>query len=322
MTPSPRGKVLVTGALGFIGSHLSAALLEAGWQVIGVDNFLTGDMRRAERFKRHEHWRFEHADVNEWSQIYPLFLEHVPDLVFHYAACVGVKRTLEHPAWVLKDIKGLENILELGRMFRVQRVFFSSSSEVYGEPVEFPQNESTTPLNSKLPYAVVKNLGEVMLRAYRQEHGLPYTIFRFFNTYGPWQSEDFVVTRFIRAALAGRPLRIYGDGSQSRTFCFIQDNIRASLGCLENPSTRDAVLNIGSADEVSVLQLAQHILQLTGSPSKLEHVPALAEGDMTRRLPDNRRMLDLLGQTGLLGLEEGLRATIDWAREHPETAAT
>src|SRR5437588_12842334 len=121
---------------------------------------------------------------------------------------------------VLDDIKGIQNVLHLAKNTGVKRVFFSSSSEVYGEPVEFPQNEFTTPLNSRLPYAVVKNVGEAFLRSYKQEFDLDYTIFRFFNTYGPKQSSDFVMTKFIKAALANDRITIYGDGSQTRTFCY------------------------------------------------------------------------------------------------------
>src|SRR6185312_4294759 len=137
------------------------------------------------------------------------------DYVFHYAAMVGVKRTLNNPMTVLQDIEGIKNILSLSKNTCVKRVFYSSSSEVYGEPVEFPQNENTTPLNSRLPYAIVKNVGEAFFRSYQREYGLDFTIFRFFNTYGSRQSQDFVVTKFIDEALGNQDITIYGDGNQS-----------------------------------------------------------------------------------------------------------
>lgn len=134
---------------------------------------------------------------------------------------------------VLQDIEGIRNMLHLSKNTGVKRLFFSSSSEVYGEPVQFPQNELTTPLNSKLPYAVVKNVGESFCRSYYQEYGLNYTIFRFFNTYGPRQSVDFVMSKFLRAAMLGQDITLYGDGSQTRTFCHVDDNIEVTLRCLE-----------------------------------------------------------------------------------------
>ncbi|MFM7902004.1 MAG: NAD-dependent epimerase/dehydratase family protein, partial [Bacteroidota bacterium] len=156
------------------------------------------------------------------------------EYVFHYAALVGVKRTLENPVMVLNDITGIKNVLNLSKNTGVKRVFFSSSSEVYGEPVEFPQNEHTTPLNSRLPYAIVKNVGEAYLRSFKQEYDLAFTIFRFFNTYGPQQSNDFVMSKFITAALSNTDITIYGDGSQTRTFCYIDDNVDACLSAFYN----------------------------------------------------------------------------------------
>jgi UDP-glucose 4-epimerase len=184
-------------------------------------------------------------------------------------------------------------------------VLFSSSSEVYGEPVEIPQNELTTPLNSKLPYAIVKNIGEAFLRSYYQEYGLEYTIFRFFNTYGSRQSPEFVVPRFIKAALKGEDITVYGDGLQTRTFCYIDDNTDACLAAFYNNEVINDVVNIGSNKEVSILELANTIIRITNSTSRIVHLPPLAEGDMTRRLPDNRKMMDLLGRD-LLPLEAGL----------------
>ncbi len=149
----------------------------------------------------------------------------------------------------------------------VKRVFFSSSSEVYGEPVGFPQHEHTTPLNSRLPYAVVKNVGESFCRSYYQEYGLRYTIFRFFNTYGPLQSTDFVISKFIRAALRGDDVTIFGDGSQTRTFCHIDDNIDSTIECLTNKDTVNETLNIGHDTEVSILDLARQVIRSNSARS-------------------------------------------------------
>jgi UDP-glucose 4-epimerase len=207
---------------------------------------------------------------------------------------------------VLRDIDGIRNVLDLSKNMGVKRVLFSSSSEVYGEPVEIPQNERTTPLNSKLPYAIVKNIGEAFLRSYQKEYGLDYTVFRFFNTYGPKQSHDFVVSKFIRAALAGEDITLFGDGLQTRTFCYIDDNIDACLTAFHGKDVINDVVNIGSEVEITIKGLAELIIELTASRSRIVHLPPLEEGDMTRRMPDVTRMRMLLGREPL-PLREGLQ---------------
>ena len=149
-----------------------------------------------------------------------------------------------------------------------------------------PQREHTTPLNSKLPYAIVKNLGEAFCRSYQHESGLKYTIFRFFNTFGPKQSPDFVMSKFIKAAMNNEDITIYGDGSQTRTFCYFEDNIEACVNAFENNHHINDVINIGNDHETSILQLAKTIIAATNSRSKIVHFPPLKEGDMTKRQPD------------------------------------
>lgn len=298
-------RILVTGGAGFIASELAIRLAaDPQNEVTVVDNLLTGDRRKLpERLPRN--LRFIKCDVNRYEDISAVFFAGRFDHVFHYAAVVGVKRTIENPVMVLRDIDGLRNILDLSKNTGVSRVFYSSSSEVYGEPVEIPQNELTTPLNSKLPYAIVKNIGEAFLRSYQKEFGLDYTVFRFFNTYGPKQSRDFVVSKFIRLALANEDITIYGDGSQTRTFCYIDDNIDACLAAFKSTEVLNDVVNIGSDAEISIKELAELIIALTGSGSRLVHLPPLDEGDMTRRMPDITRMRTLLGRE-LLPLRAGL----------------
>lgn len=306
-------KILVTGAAGFIPSSLIDKLLESSEnEVIGVDCFLTG---KEENLPVNENFRFIKCNVNDWKDISPVMMSMAFDYVFHYAAVVGVKRTLQNPLMVLDDIKGIENILKLSKNIGVKRVFFSSSSEVYGEPVEFPQNEHTTPLNSKLPYAIVKNIGEAYLKSYQVEHGLQYTIFRFFNTYGPKQSNDFVLSKFIQLAKANKDITVYGDGSQTRTFCYIDDNIDATLKCFYEEQNINDVVNIGSDKETSILELAKIVKSITRSTSQIIHLPALKEGDMTRRQPDNSKMTALLGRD-LIPLEEGIKKVIQSWEEH------
>jgi UDP-glucose 4-epimerase len=269
-----------------------------------VDNLLTGSALKLPD-NTYKNWRFIKGDVNNYETLSSIMLSHAFDYVFHYAAVVGVQRTLANPVMVLDDITGIRNVLELSKNTGVQRTYFSSSSEVYGEPVEFPQNEQTTPLNSRLPYAIVKNVGESYFKSYQQEFGLDYTIYRFFNTYGPKQSSDFVISKFIRAALAHDDITIYGDGSQTRTFCFIDDHLDATVRAfMENLYVND-VVNIGSDVEIPILEVAKLVIDLTKSRSKLVHLPALKEGDMTRRQPDIAKMKQLLSRDPM-PLREGI----------------
>jgi len=303
-------KILVTGGAGFVGSCMVDKLLENPQNyVVIVDNLSTGNVLRLPK-SQNGNWKFIKCDVNSYRDIAAIVTSYNFDFVFHYAAVVGVKRTLDNPVAVLNDINGFKYILDLCKNTGVKRIFFSSSSEVYGEPFEHPQNEKTTPLNSRLPYAVVKNVGEAFLRSYQQEYELDYTIFRFFNTYGPKQSNDFVMSKFIRAAMNNQPITIYGDGLQTRTFCYKDDNIEACVNSLYNNQIINDTVNIGSDQEITVLDLAKTILKLTGSKSEIIHLPALKEGDMTRRKPDITRMKQLLGRDMTL-LEDGIRKTIE-----------
>lgn len=299
--------ILITGGAGFIGSSLAEYLALKNYTVIIADSLITGEKAKIPQLPN---VHFQRCDVNNFREISDVYSRFNPEYVFHYAALVGVKRTLENPLLVLNDIHGIENILKLSKDYKVKRVFYSSSSEVYGEPVEIPQNEFTTPLNSRLPYAIVKNVGEAYFRSYHQEFGLDYTIFRFFNTYGPKQSRDFVVSKFINSALKNEPITINGDGLQTRTFCYIDDHIEACVKAFETNAFVNDVVNIGSDKEITILELAKIIIKATESKSVLVHHPPLVEGDMRRRLPDNSKMLSLL-QHELLPLEKGIAQILD-----------
>jgi nucleoside-diphosphate-sugar epimerase len=303
-------RILVTGGAGNIGSALVERLIRRpNTETVVIDSLLTGSVTKLPPVNT-PGFTFIKGDVNDYRDISVIMQSYKFDYVFHYAAVVGVQRTLEKPIMVLRDIDGIRNVLDLCKNTGVKRVFFSSSSEVYGEPVEFPQNELTTPLNSRLPYAVVKNVGEAFLRSYHLEYGLPFTIFRFFNTYGPRQSDDFVITRFIKQALAGDDLTVYGDGKQSRTFCYIDDNIDTVIKCLDARLGVNDVINVGNDQEFAVRQLADLLITITGSKSQVRHLPALTEGDMTRRKPDIAKMKQILGRP-LTSLEQGIRNTIE-----------
>ena len=306
-------KILVTGGAGNVGGALARKLVEnRNYEVIIADDLSTGSKSKLPS-STYKNWKFVHCDVNNYKEISELMLVNQFDFVFHYAAVVGVKRTQESPIAVLNDIDGIRNVLQLSKNSSVKRVFFSSSSEVYGEPVELPQHEQTTPLNSRVPYAVVKNVGESFFRSYEKVYGLPYTIFRFFNTYGPNQSMDFVISKFLNAALKGDDITIYGDGTQTRTFCYVDDNINACIKIFEENHILNDVINIGGAKEYKIIDVAKTIINISGSSSKIIHLPSLPEGDMTRRMPDNTKMLKILNKE-LISLEDGIKRMID----HPD----
>ena len=301
-------KILITGGAGNIGSALTKGLLsEPETEVTVVDDLSTGSMDKLP--KGFEHLKFIKANVNDRREMEDIMLANKFDYVFHYAAVVGVERTQENPISVLNDIDGIKNMLHLSKNSGVRRFYFSSSSEVYGEPVTIPQNEETTPLNSRVPYAVVKNVGEAFCRSFQQEYGLDFTVFRFFNTYGPHQTTDFVISKFLLLALKNEPITIYGDGSQTRTFCYVDDNIEATIKSLNNDLFVNDVVNIGASDTITILDLAKLIIEITGSGSEIVFLPPLKEGDMTRRQPDNSKMKEILGRD-LITLKEGIRKTL------------
>lgn len=299
--------ILITGGAGNVASSLAHKLAEnKTYTIIIADNLLTGSTAK---IPLADNVVFYHIDVNNYESIRKVFTENTIDYVFHYAAVVGVQRTLDNPLMVFRDIDGIRNILELSKDYGVKRVFYSSSSEVYGEPFEIPQNEKTTPLNSRLPYAIVKNLGEAMFKAYQKEFNLPYTIFRFFNTYGPNQSDDFVVPRFINMALTNKPITTYGDGSQTRTFCYIDDNIDACIRIFEENLFINDVINIGNDNEITIKELAELVIKITGSTAGIKQLPALEDGDMSRRCPDISKMRTILNRD-FINLETGIKNLI------------
>jgi UDP-glucose 4-epimerase len=295
--------ILVTGGAGFIASHLVDKLAQnPKYHVVVLDNLLTGSYTKLPARKN---VTFIKGDSNSREDLNRLFLEYHFEYVFHYAAVVGVERTLSTPLAVLEDIDGFKHLLDNCRWGKVN----------YGESPTFPQDEHSTPLNSRLPYAIVKNVGEAFLRAYHQEFGTEYTILRFFNTYGPRQSTDFVMAKFITAALKDQEITIYGDGNQTRTFCYIKDNIDATMNAFEKNQLINDVANIGSDIEVTIKELAKTIVDITGSKSKLVHKPPLKEGDMPRRLPVVKTMKKLLGRD-FTPLEKGIKATIEYNKKH------
>lgn len=302
-------EILITGGAGNVGSALVNRLLKEEDVIITVvDNLTTGS--RSKLPLNSDVFRFIKADANDRTEMSEIMLANRFDYVFHYAALVGVQRTQDNPVKVLDDIQGIRNMLTLSKNVGVKRFFFSSSSEVYGEPVVIPQNEDTTPLNSRVPYAVVKNVGESFCRSYQQEFDLDFTIFRFFNTYGPNQTTDFVMAKFIALALKNEDITIYGDGSQTRTFCYVDDNVDACVKALNENKVVNDVINIGGEVIISIKELAEKIIEITNSESIITYLPPLKDGDMSRRQPDNSKMKKLLDRE-LVTIEEGINKLLE-----------
>jgi len=306
---------LVTGGAGFIGSHLCEALLGKGNKVICFDNLSTGKTENISGIKNNANFIFIKGDANKIKDIEPVFKENNIEGVFHYAAVVGVKRTMENPLSVLEDISGIKNILELSLQNGKPKVVFSSSSEVYGEPKELPEKEDG-PKNPISPYATVKLAGENFLEAYRLQHDLKTCSLRFFNVYGPKQESSdygFVVGIFIKQVLNGKSPIVFGDGTQTRDFVYIEDNIEASIRAMESDESVGQIINIGAGNPVTIYDLANLVINCSNQKGKIK--PEFAENkriDIKHRSPEISKMIKLLGFHPAVSLEAGLKKTIDY----------
>lgn len=310
--------VLVTGGAGFIGSNLTKALLEKGYTVVCFDNLSTGRKENIEEFQKkenkyHKNYFFEKGDVNT-KDIEHVFERYKFDYVFHHAAVVGVKRTEENPLAVLNDVEGIKKILELSKKHGVKKAVYASSSEVYGNPVEIPEREDGV-VNPHIPYAVVKLLGEKLFESYYKVHGLRTTCLRLFNVYGPKQNSTpygFVVAIFTRQAMNKEDITVFGDGSQTRDFVFVEDNVAATIAAMESTKTDGMTINVGTGKETSVLELAKTVAKICKRDlSSIKYFPERS-GEIPRRLPSTDRMRKLIGFTPKHTLEQGLKKTIEY----------
>lgn len=305
---------LVTGGAGFIGSHLCERLLKGGSKVICFDNLSTG---RESNIKHLEggngNFTFIKGDANSKEELAAVFSKFNIDYVFHYAAIVGVKRTIENPLEVLHDLTGIQNILELSRSAKVKKLVFSSSSEVYGNPLELPEREDGA-VNAKMPYAVVKLAGENLLAAYWEKYRLPTVALRFFNVYGPRQEGSdygFVIGIFINQVLAGKSPTIFGDGTQTRDYVFVDDNVEAAVRAVFRDEANGQVINIGTGRPTTLVDLAERVIALTGNPNmKPEFLPP-RNIEVMHRWPQISKMRSCLDFVPRVSLEEGLRRTYE-----------
>ncbi|PYO89241.1 MAG: NAD-dependent dehydratase [Gemmatimonadetes bacterium] len=306
-------RILVTGAGGFLGSHLCDRLLAAGHTVVGMDNFLTGRPGNLTHLEGNARFKVLRHDVSMFIDVAgPL------DGILHFASPASPIDYLEHPIPTLKvGALGTHNSLGLAKA-KGARFLLASTSEVYGDPLVHPQPESywgnVNPVGPRGVYDEAKRFAEAMTMAYHRYHGLDTRIVRIFNTYGPRMrpKDGRVVSNFIVQALRGEPLTVYGDGSQTRSFCYVDDLIEGIMRLFERGSADPT--NIGNPHEFTVRQLAERVLVLTGSKSKIVERP-LPVDDPQVRQPDITHARKTLGWEPKVSLDEGLRRTIEYFRE-------
>ncbi len=314
MTPAGR-RVVVTGGAGFLGSHLCRALLERGDEVVAVDNLLTGSLDNLADLFGRKAFSFQHHDVSSFV--------HVPgpvDAVLHFASPASPRDYLEHPIPTLKvGSLGTHNTLGLAKD-KGARFLLASTSEVYGDPLVHPQPESywgnVNPVGPRGVYDEAKRFAEAMAMAYQRFHGVNVRIVRIFNTYGPAMrpSDGRAVSNFLVQAMAGEPLTIYGDGSQTRSFCYVADEVRGILALLD--SDHVGPMNIGNPTEYAILEVARAVLKATASTSELvfEDLPT---DDPKQRRPDITLARSVLGWSPEVGLDDGLARTMEWLTRGP-----
>jgi UDP-glucose 4-epimerase len=296
-------RYLITGGAGFIGSHLAEALLGRGDEVTVLDNLSTGAEENLSTVA--DRLRFVQGSVMD-SLLVDELVE-ANDVVVHLAAAVGVKLIVERPLHsLLTNIRGSENVLDAAHRYR-RKVLLASTSEIYGKNMKGPFSEEDdrvlgSPRVSRWAYSTSKAVDEILAYAYHHERGLPTVVIRLFNTVGPRQTAAYgmVLPRFVEQALNDKALTVHGDGQQTRCFCHVADVIRALLLLLDDPKAEGDVFNVGSTEEVTILEVAERVISATGSGSTVELVPydqAYESGfeDMRRRLPDISKIKSLTG---------------------------
>ncbi|MCS6835340.1 MAG: GDP-mannose 4,6-dehydratase [Anaerolineae bacterium] len=319
-------KVLITGGAGFIGSHLSELLLSQGHHVAIIDNLSTGRFANIEGLVKHPRFHFAIEDIRQFNILDRMMSE--CDVVIHLAAVVGVEKIIREPINTIEiNIGGTEMVLQAARRYR-KRTLIASTSEVYGKGVSFPFREDDDSLlgptsKSRWSYAASKAIDEFLALAYHQEAQLPVTIFRLFNTVGPRQQGQYgmVLPRFVQWAIRHEPIQVYGDGQQSRCFCNVSDVVQAIVGLMDCPDSIGQVVNVGSDEEITMLDLAERVRERADSASEIRLVPyeeAYAVPgfeDFRRRVPSIERIRGLTGWQPSTPLNTTIDQIIAYYRE-------
>jgi len=325
-------KALVTGGAGFIGSHLAELLLDEGWEVWVLDDVSTGSNENVARLADRPDFHLVVESVLSPAVVSELV--HKCDVVYHLAAAVGVRLIVEQPVHTMvTNVQGTETVLEYCTKFR-KRVLIASSSEVYGDhrderPLREDDRRVYGPVTERRwLYADSKAMDEFLALGFHQERGLDCIIARFFNTVGPRQQGQYgmVIPRFVERALAGEPLDVHGDGTQTRSFCHVRDTIRAVHGLMDARAISGEIFNVGSAERVRIIDLARRVLELTGSRSELQFVPhdevyGLGVEDVLHREPSIERIGAAIGWAPTRTLDEILADVIAFERGKVEAAA-
>jgi len=318
-------KILITGGAGFIGSHLCEMLVHNGHSVVAIDNLTTGRLENIAHLLPMPGFQFVRESITNTQVLDRLTSE--ADIIIHLAAVVGVKLIVEDPVnTIATNIMGTESVLTIANRYGC-KVMLASTSEVYGKGSKVPFNEEDDCVmgptsHSRWAYATSKAIDEFLGLAYHHQFGLPVVVMRFFNTVGPRQTGRYgmVVPRFVRQALLNEPITIYGDGEQSRCFADVADIIGAIYKLSSHPAAVGQVFNIGATEEVNIRELAERVIAVTGSQSRIIYVPyeeAYAPGfeDMRRRVPDLSKVYQLIGYEPHFTLDDTLKRVVDFERQ-------
>ena len=308
-----RKKILVTGGAGFLGSHLIDRLLEQGHEVLCADNLFTGTKRNVDHLHNHPRFEFMRHDI-----CFPLYVE--VDEIYNLACPASPIHYQHDPVQTTKtSVHGAINMLGLAKRLKC-RIFQASTSEVYGDPIVHPQTEdywgNVNPIGPRSCYDEGKRCAETLFFDYHRQHHLEIKVARIFNTYGPRMhpQDGRVVSNFIMQALRGDDITIYGDGSQTRSFCYVDDLIEGFIRLMGSEGDVTGPVNLGNPVEFTMLELAEAVVRITGSKSKLGHMP-LPQDDPRQRQPDISLAKSRLGWQPTVQLDEGLKATIDYFRQ-------
>jgi UDP-glucose 4-epimerase len=317
-------KILITGGAGFIGSYLAEAYLDRGDEVYVVDDLSTGRLSNINPLIPNSGFHFIKDTILNRNTM--LELIGICDIVVHLAAAVGVKLIIDEPLRSIHtNIAGTETVLELADKFR-KKILIASSSEVYGRNSKVPLNESDTRIYGptqvlRWSYAATKAMDEFMALAYYRTRKLPVLITRFFNTVGPRQTGQYgmVIPRFVGQALRNEPVTVFGDGTQTRNFTYVGDVVRGIIGLIDEPRAIGEVFNIGGEGEISINDLAERVISISGSRSQIRHIPyneAYQEGfeDMERRVPDISKIRNLIGYRNTYSLDDILTRVVEYEK--------
>jgi dTDP-glucose 4,6-dehydratase len=309
-------RVLITGAAGFLGSHLCDRFISDGYNVVGMDNLITGDLENIQHLFKLEEFEFYHHDVSKF-----VFVPGELDYILHFASPASPIDYLKIPIQTLKvGSLGTHNLLGLARVKKA-RILVASTSEVYGDPTEHPQSESywgnVNPVGPRGVYDEAKRFQEAITMAYHTYHGLETRIVRIFNTYGPRMrlNDGRVLPAFIGQALRGEDLTVFGDGSQTRSFCYVDDLVEGIVRLLHSDHAEP--VNIGNPAEITIKEFGEEILKLTGSDVKMVHKD-LPTDDPKQRQPDISKARAILNWEPMVDREEGLKRTYEYFRGLPE----